>query len=151
MAPVVTWVEQKQPVWINTRNTHSRYILLIFIYLFIWGQLHGASWQIGVMTSLQEKSYHCEKPPSPGSLFSPPLHLSAFSLLLSTWGEISLRREGCDYAFKEQSQKWKKRTKERGGKMTKAAHCSGSPSTNTLQDVVQGLACLQVWGGVVQP
>lgn len=80
-------------------------------------------------------------PPPPSTPLPPPHHKKRRetpSSLLWTKREISLRREGCDYAFrKEQKSLEKKGGELGGGAITKASHCS---SSSTLELAVQRLA-----------
>lgn len=58
--------------------------------------------------------------------------------------QISLRRAGCDYAFRKEQKKKSKKKRGEGEIMTKASHCS---SSSTLELVVHRLACAGCgWG-----
>lgn len=94
-----------------------------------------------------EKYYHCEKSLQQACCAPPPPpHTKKREIIFSVFcekREISLKREGCDYALRRGADSKRKKSVCRGG-LTKATHCSDSP---TLEDVVQGLASLGLgWG-----
>lgn len=94
-----------------------------------------------------EKYYHCEKSLQQACCAPPPPpHTKKREIIFSVFcekREISLKREGCDYALRRGADSKRKKS-VCGGGVTKATHCSDSP---TLDDVVQGLASLGLgWG-----